>query len=107
MASQDMNAAAAEREHLGALSEWRADKANRKNKSDAAEKGLQEFIAEAMKNPNTKKNLGSEGLSSMKDGQAGHNAVRDAVKKSNERFGGEITEEDFTGINQDMPWLRD
>jgi hypothetical protein len=104
--SKDWEAQAASSEHNATLNEWRQDKNNRKNKSEAAQQMLEKYIAEAFKNPNTKKNIGGEGLRSMKAGQRGENPVRDA-KVSSERFGGVVTEEDFTGINQEMPWDRD
>lgn len=104
--SQDWQDAVAKSEHDATLHEWRQDKNARKNKSEAAEQMLAKFIGEALKNPNTKKNIGGEGLRSMKAGQRGENPVRDA-KVSSERFGGVVTEEDFTGINQEMPWDRD
>jgi hypothetical protein len=94
-----------EAEHMSSLQEWRIDKQKRKENCEAAESMLTKYIVEALKNPNTKKNLGGEGLRSMKAGQRGEDPVRDAIK-SDERFGGVVTEHDFTGINEERPWER-
>lgn len=92
-----------ESEHNAVISEWRRDKYEKKEKAEAAEKGFAAFIKEALKNPANKKNLGAEGLRSMKAGQRGE----DPVAEAKAGFGGEITEADFTGINEDRPWERE
>lgn len=101
--TNDWEAKQQEAEHISTLSEWRKDKDRRKEGCEAAEKMLTKFIVEALKNPNTRKNLGGEGLRSMKAGQRGEDPIRDAVK-NNERFGG--IADDFTGINEECPWER-
>lgn len=106
MGATDWEAEQAKVEHLSTLSEWRQDKQTRKEKAAAAEQMFAKFIAEAFKEPSNKKNIGAEGLRSMKAGQRGEDPVREA-RINDQRFGGVVTAADFTGINEEVPWERD
>jgi hypothetical protein len=96
----------AQSQHDYVINKWRQDEDRRKDKSEAAEKGLKDFIAAAMKTDGNKKTIGAEGLRCMEAGERGEDPVK-AAQKGEHKFGGTVTEEDFTGINEKQPWLRE
>ena len=81
--------------HMEAIhAEKRYKQARAEELGTAMEKLMIDSIAEGMKNEDTKKNLGKEGLDMMK---RGGDPVKDAVGGTGEKWGGKSRDRDWTG----------
>ena len=114
MANNDPAAQAA---HDAAIGEWARAKSRAKETAEAMERGVSEYIAEALRDGRNKQNLGQQGLSAMKAAEAGEDPVKSALGRfkgteanplseggSGARFG-DIDDGECTGY-EERPWER-